>query len=279
MNAPPPPAPDIRLLSTDFDYTLVGHGEAQPFTPELMDLLGVLRARGVRWAINTGRSPRFLDHGLEEFAFPRRPDFAITSEREVCCPAAPPGSGRDGTEWADFGPWNARCERDHAEMLAAARPLLEETLDFIGRETHAHPLFDPTPSAEGWRQPAGLVAENEPEMDRIAAFLDALRPRFPRLGYQRNKIYLRFSHADYDKGTALGELARLLNLGPEHILAIGDHHNDLSMLDGRHARHVACPSNAIDEVKAAVRAAGGFVAQGTCSEGVVEALRFYCGER
>ena len=47
------------------------------------------------------------------------------------------------------------------------------------------------------------------------------------------------------------------------------------MLDGKHARHVACPGNAIDEVKSLVRAAGGWVAEGPCSLGVVEALRRY----
>ena len=61
------------------------------------------------------------------------------------------------------------------------------------------------------------------------------------------------------------------------IFAVGDHQNDLPMLDGTHARHVACPGNAIDPVKRAVRAAGGYVAREPYSAGVIEALRFYCG--
>lgn len=272
MSARPP---KIRLLSTDFDSTLVDHGESPPVVPELLETLAALRSRGVLWAMNTGRSPRLLDHGLREYAFPRRPDYAVTSEREICRPADQPGGGRDGTDWADFGDWNARCERDHAELFAAIRPMMDEVLAFVERETGAHALFDPTPSAESAQQPAGLIAVDEPEMDRIAAFLDNLRPRCPKLSYQRNKIYLRFCHADYNKGVALRELGRMLGIGPEHILAIGDHHNDLSMLDGAHAQHAACPANAIPEVKSAVRAAGGFVAGAPCSLGVVEALRHY----
>ncbi|MBV9659361.1 MAG: HAD family phosphatase [Verrucomicrobia bacterium] len=275
MEPAPPFASNIRLVSTDFDSTLVDHDKPQPFAPELIAVLRTLRRHGVFWVINTGRSPRLLDHGLTEYGWPIRPDFAITSEREICRPADEKNGlpGRDGTTWADYGDWNERCARDHEELFAAARPLMRDVLAFLTNETCATPLFDPTPSAEAGEQPAGLVAADEPEMDRIAAFLDSLRPRCPKLGYQRNKIYLRFCHADYDKGVALAELGRMLGLEADAIFAVGDHHNDLSMLDGRHARHVACPANAIDEVKAAVQRAGGHVASAPCSLGVIEALR------
>jgi hydroxymethylpyrimidine pyrophosphatase-like HAD family hydrolase len=85
-------------------------------------------------------------------------------------------------------------------------------------------------------------------------------------------VYLRFCHADYHKGAALAELGRLIEVPRENIFAAGDHHNDISMLDGRVAAMPACPANAIDEVKAAVRAAGGYVAQKQHGAGVYEAL-------
>jgi hypothetical protein len=44
------------------------------------------------------------------------------------------------------------------------------------------------------------------------------------------------------------------------------------MLDGKYARLVACPANSVDEVKAVVRQAGGYVASASCGAGVVEAL-------
>ena len=56
------------------------------------------------------------------------------------------------------------------------------------------------------------------------------------------------------------------------IFAAGDHHNDISMLDGRYAALSACPANAIDEVKEAVRSAGGWVAEKEYGAGVHEAL-------
>jgi hypothetical protein len=44
------------------------------------------------------------------------------------------------------------------------------------------------------------------------------------------------------------------------------------MLDGSVAGMPSCPANAIDEVKNAVRNAGGYVAENDCGAGVHEAL-------
>ncbi|HEY2614154.1 MAG TPA: HAD hydrolase family protein, partial [Chthoniobacterales bacterium] len=71
------------------------------------------------------------------------------------------------------------------------------------------------------------------------------------------------------------ELSRLLEIPREEIFAAGDHHNDISMLDGRFAKYPSCPANAIPEVKGAVRSAGGYVAAQECGAGVHEALRHF----
>ena len=63
---------------------------------------------------------------------------------------------------------------------------------------------------------------------------------------------------DQHKGAALTELARVLEVSRENIFASGDHHNDISMLDGRVAAMLSCPANAIQEVQDAVRKADGY---------------------
>ena len=45
----------IKLLSTDFDGTLVDHDATPPVSPTLFEALSELRRRGVLWAVNTGR--------------------------------------------------------------------------------------------------------------------------------------------------------------------------------------------------------------------------------
>jgi hydroxymethylpyrimidine pyrophosphatase-like HAD family hydrolase len=94
----------------------------------------------------------------------------------------------------------------------------------------------------------------------------------------RNDVYARFSHAAYNKGTALAEVTRRLRLTREQVFAAGDHLNDLPMLKLEFARWLAAPANAIESVKAAVRRQDGFVSGLLQGAGVAEALES-CMER
>ena len=214
------------------------------------------------WAINTGRSVDLLESGLADFSFPIRPDFILTTEREVFRP------GQNGEKWQPFGDWNERCARDHAELFSSANSILAEVIDFVTRKTKARLIYNS-------EDLEGLVAEDDEEMERIIEFIEQARAERPKLDYQRNTVYLRFCHADYHKGAALAELARLLEIRRENIFAAGDHHNDISMLDGKVAGMPSCPANAIEEVKTTVGAAGGYVAKKAHGAGVHEALRHF----
>lgn len=253
------PTGSIRLLSTDFDGTLVEHGGKPPVVRELFEALEALHARGVLWAINTGRVLWHIQAGIEEFKFPFPPDYVLTSEREVFHRNA---EGR----WVDYGDWNKRCAADHDWLFTQASPLLADI----------HARFDQVPWAhfehEGDRM-IGIVTETDEQMDEVVTFLERERLRVPSFNFMRNTIYLRFCHEAYSKGTALGELARLTGIDRSEVFAAGDHYNDIPMLDGRFAQWVTCPANACDPVKRIVRGAGGHVASQNASGGVVEALR------
>lgn len=259
------PAP-IRLLSTDFDGTLVAHHDDPVLDPECMALIQRLQKDGAIWAINTGRSRDLLESGLVDFDFPVRPDFILTSERDVFRPCP------KGETWEPFGDWNQRVAQDHAELFRSADSIFAEVLDFVHQKTSARVLHD----AHG---PEGLIAESEEEMARIIEFIDHARAKHPKFHYQHNTVYLRFCHADYHKGAALGELQRLIKISPAQTFAAGDHANDISMLDGRFAQFPACPGNAIEPVKEAVRQADGFVSEKYCGAGVHEALRHFLQAR
>jgi HAD superfamily hydrolase (TIGR01484 family) len=252
----------IRLLSVDFDGTLVSRVGEPALDGLCMELIHELQDAGAIWAINTGRSVDLLESGLANFSFPIRPDFILTTERDIFRP------GQNGDKWEAFGDWNERCARDHAELFSSAQSVLAEVIDFVTQKTKARLIYH----SEGLE---GLVAESDEEMHRITDFIERARVGHPKLDYQRNTIYLRFCHADYHKGAALAELARLIKVPRDNIFAAGDHHNDISMLDGRFAAMPSCPANAIDEVKSAVRAAGGYVAEREHGAGVCEALRHF----
>ena len=253
---------NIRLLSTDFDGTLVAHDSDPVLDPGCLETIRALQEEGAIWAINTGRSVQLLESGLTDFDFPVHPDFILTSERDIFRPAG------NGTRWEAYGDWNSRVARDHAELFASVSSVFAEVIDFVNRETRARVLYERN-------GPEGLIAQDEEEMERIISFIDEVRAPHPKFHYQRNTVYLRFCHADYHKGAALAELSRLIEIPREQTFAAGDHFNDISMLDGRYAQYPACPSNAIPEVKAAVRDAGGYVAENACGAGVHEALLYF----
>src|SRR6266516_1809805 len=249
----------VKLLSLDFDGTLVSRVSEPVLDTQCMELSRELQYTGKLWAINTGRSVGVLESGLADFSFPIRPDFILTTERDVFRP------GQDGDKWEAFGDWNERCAREHRELFSSANSVLAEVVDFVNRKTKARLIYD----AERLE---GLVAENDEEMARITEFIERARAENPNLDSHRTPVYLRFCLADYHKGAALAELARLLRIPRENIFAAGDHHNDISMLDGKVAAMPSCPANAIDVVQGAVRNAGGYVAQKDCGAGVHEAL-------
>lgn len=249
----------LRLLSTDFDGTLVGHPSDGRCVAPLAEALADFKAAGGMWAINTGRSLPHIIEGIEIFRPPVEPDFLLTHEREIYC-------RNFAGEWIDSGEWNRRCRERHAELFRESGEVFPQIQALLAGTR------DVTWIDEGGLS-IGLVTSDEVVMARVAMGLDSLRARFPQFNYQRNTIYLRFCHADYHKGASLGELGRQLGLHAGEIFAAGDHFNDLPMLDARYAKHLACPANAIPPVKAAVRAAGGWVAEACHGEGIAEALR------
>ncbi|HVI82174.1 MAG TPA: HAD-IIB family hydrolase [Chthoniobacterales bacterium] len=252
----------IQLLSIDFDGTMVSRVSEPVLDRECMELIRELQSAGAIWAINTGRSVDLLESGLADFEFPIRPDFILTSERDVFRP------GTNGTKWEPFGDWNQQCARAHAELFSSTESVLAEVADFVTQKTKAQLIYH----SEGLE---GLRADSDEEMERIVDFIERARGNDTKFNYQRNMVYLRFCHADYHKGAVLAELARLINIPRKNIFAAGDHHNDISMLNGDVAGMPACPANAIAEVKAAVRGAGGYIAGRQHGAGVHEALQFF----
>ena len=154
---------EIRLLSLDFDGTLVSRVSEPVLDTQCMELIRELQEAGTMWAINTGRSVGLLESGLADFAFPIRPDFILTTERDVFRP----GQNRD--EWEAFGDWNERCAQDHSELFSSAQSVLAEVIDFVTQKTKARLIYD-------FDRLEGLVAENDDEMKRITDFIEKATP-------------------------------------------------------------------------------------------------------
>jgi HAD superfamily hydrolase (TIGR01484 family) len=258
----PAPAHPTAILSFDFDGTL-HHSAGEPPVPvEFFQLVRRLREeQGVVWGINTGRSMAQVVEGLVESRFPFSPDWVVAREREIFLPNA---FGR----WVPHGKWNQRCEKEIHWLFKHARKLLKRLRQEIENHTAARWI-----EMDG--EPAGLISQSEEEMEWIIEHIEPLVRDEPHLSWQRNSIYLRFGHRDFQKGSSLCHVAEAYGLAVGQRFAIGDSYNDLEMLDPVNVGMSACPANSVAAVKRVVREGGGWLSQASHGHGSIEALEHF----
>jgi hypothetical protein len=230
----------------------------------LQELIARLQKQGVKWVINTGRDMPFLMHGLMRPDITIQPDYVIIVEREI--------HRREDSGYLGHAEWNDACRQSHEELFVRVRKDLPRLLSWVSSRYNA--LI-----TEDAYSPFCLTAGNDGEADAIHQYMEDYCREVPNLKVMRNNVYARFCHADYDKGTALTEIARLHKISPQEVFAIGDHLNDLPMLELRHAAYLAAPANALDVVKQAVRAQNGYVSHLSNGLGVADSLNHYLGIR
>ncbi|HEY5813054.1 MAG TPA: hypothetical protein VIT23_10440, partial [Terrimicrobiaceae bacterium] len=133
----------IRLLSTDFDGTLIAIGSRGSCPPDFAAALELHRRRGGSWAINTGRSLEHALEGLRLFNAPVEPDFLLTTEREIYRRVA-------SDHWLAHGEWNLISRRRHDELFDQALELFEFVERLAQESDHVTIFYE-----QGC--PAGLV--------------------------------------------------------------------------------------------------------------------------
>ena len=248
---------NLLLLSTDFDGTLFAEFEDPPVPWHLQDLLRTAQAQGIQWVINTGRDMSSLQEAMARAKLTVQPDYLVLVEREIY-------AHREHRYVSDEA-WNGACARDHAETFATLRPRLAEMNAWVNDRFDATLYEDPF-------SPFCLIARNNADADRIVAYVEEFTRDLPDLVLVRNDVYMRFSRAGYNKGTALAEICRQLGIAATDVFAAGDHLNDLPMLDPKFARHLAAPSNAVPQVVKTVLTHGGYVSPLPAGHGIADAL-------
>lgn len=250
----------IKLISTDFDGTLFAEFENPPIPKHLLELIGSLQGQGAKWVINTGREMSSLMESLARAGISLQPDYLVLVEREI--------HSHHDSQYVGLHEWNSVCTRMHAELFALIGPALPPIVAWINERFQAS-IYEDAYS------PLCLIARDNDQMDAMHAYLEDFCRTVPNLTVVRNDVYARFSHQAFNKGSALGEIARRLGVGATEVFAVGDHLNDLSMLSKRYAGFLAAPANAIPVVKKTVQQAGGYVSLRAHGHGVADAIKFY----
>src|SRR5436189_1025871 len=250
----------IKIISTDFDGTFFAEFENPPVPEELQRLIGRMQAAGTKWVINTGRDLSSLLEALARAHLSVRPDYLVVVEREIFA--------HEKSQYVGWEDWNRACAQAHADLFARVRADLPQLVAWVNER------FDASVYEDSY-SPFCLIAEDNRDADVIHEYLRAYCAQVPRLTVVRNDVYARLSHEAYSKGTALSEIARRLGVSCDHVLAAGDHLNDLPMLRRERARWLVAPSNAIESVKESVRQQGGFVSEEPHGYGVARGLEFF----
>lgn len=252
----------IKLISTDFDGTIFAEFETPPIPPALVGLIADLQARGAKWVINTGRDMSSLMESLGRAHIHIQPDYLVLVEREIF--------ERKGHQFVSVAHWNEACSRDHQVLFERVRADVPALVNWINARFEASVYEDS-------HSPLCIIAASNGDMDEIHARLDDYCRDIPGLTVVRNDVYARFSHGAYNKGTALGEITRLLGLTRAQVFVAGDHLNDLPMLVREFAHYIATPANAVPAVLEAVTRERGFISCRSQGHGVHEALAYFLG--
>ncbi len=248
------------LLGFDFDGTLADVTDHHSVPAAFFRTLDTLRAqRPLAWGICTGRSLDFLIEGMENAAFPYWPDYVVTQERDLFY-LDPTGAYYQPDEER-----NAQAYEDLTTLLAQNTRTLQEAETYITTQTTGQWVRLPD-------DPAGIIATCESEIAHVVSLYDRCPHRTADLDYQRNTIYLRFTHRNYCKGTAITYLQQRFDISHQHTLVMGDNYNDLTMLNHTVAQHYGGPANSIPTLSDALLTTGGFISPSPYAHGVIEAL-------
>lgn len=260
MQADSEAARRIRLIATDLDGTLIGSANEFPLYSVFRDRINELRDRnGAVWAACTGRSLR----SFKAFFAPMRtmglwPDYVVLRHAFIY-------------RLTRYGYlpnliWNAHI----CYQLWSNQLYVKEAI----REWHAMIMGASLGVSTVRRNRNRLILHfDSNEAADVAG--DMLRKR--TAPYRHLKVFRYHQEVDvravpFTKGLAVAELASHLGIDRESVLAIGNGHNDISMLEGGVARYTGCPSNSEPEVVEVVHQSGGHIAGKRSLSGVLEIL-------
>jgi HAD superfamily hydrolase (TIGR01484 family) len=253
----------VYLVATDLDGTVIE--EDGTILPEVAEHLTSLQHVGHVSVLATGRRFSATSEvcGLARAVPLLRPDWVMANERDLYALSA-------AGEWINTeGEALAIQER---ALLPIARIVREQVQELCQANGLAFSPYQ-SPEVEQERGFLGFEFRDEASAQAATRIIENyLREQKLDLWPMRNRraIVLRSPHVG--KGVTLLRLSQRLEIPSPRVIAIGDSHNDLDMLDGRYGFCAGCPANAEECVKEAVYTHGGIVSDLPYGRGVIDVL-------
>lgn len=253
----------LQLVSLDFDGTILTYDHPAGIMHRAMiHVLNEAGRRGVHWCANSGR-----EYTDQRAVIARSVAVGLTNlpSAYICCESlvfVP-----DGKDYVPLEPWNKTATQCLLACHAGVQKHLGAKLDEIGRK------YRPVITAVGDLTTSFLLSDHEVAVFDLYHELEAELRGLDDVQIIRNGGWVAVNPGCLGKGNALMAYAAHAGIPRSAILAVGDHHNDLTMLRGDTAGHVGCPGDAIQEVKETVLHAGGTVAKLPGAEGTAAILR------
>ncbi len=260
----------LTTLCLDFDGTIMRYEDPpEHFHPDIVQALNGLRDHGVRWIANSGRTfegqVEILLHTCEARGLTHWPVAIMSGECFI--------HRLVGDTYEPMVEWN---DRVHGRLASLQQQL---------RDQHQAPLnaliADYAPAGVYYREEALVFQMSGEEAQRqqfIAGLLELL-DGVDEAQLVQNGEWISIVDREVGKGNLLRAYLESEQQPADSVLAVGDHGNDISMLDGSVTPHVACPGNAYGPVQDVVRRVGGYVAQGHGPTGTLEAIAHYFADR
>jgi len=260
-------AATVRLIATDLDGTLIGSVDELPAYGEFAARIGALRtANEARWVVLSGRSMRsFLEYFHPMRSLGILPDFVILKYTFIY--------RREGDGFRLCAGWSL-----HTLWQRLLRPLLTRR---VIREWSESAVSEFRGTRALIKMPERVQLRFKSE-ESAASAIAALRAKLTGLDHVKATIEGTVVEARaflYLKGLALNELERWLGVNPQEVLAIGNGHHDLSMMDESIACLTGCPANSHARVVDRVHQAGGHIAHQRSLAGVLEILDAYLNDK
>ena len=257
----------IKLIALDFDLTIYDYRRPAD-TLHLRSWFERLSSQGVLVGTASGRTFESLRHEITaigmEWGKPF-PSFAIVEEGVILSP--------DGEPWPGLDQRN----RDRALVIDDMNARLLPHFESAANWATANQISIERAISTG---PFGInvVFDTPANAERVRQQLLTQVPRDWNCRISRNHHIGLGLPIGSEKGQAVSDLVRRLNLSNHEALVVGDNLNDLCMLDSHHGFRTATVGNAVPEVRNAIAVNGGVQAEGHIAFGVAEIFAAHFGD-